>query len=165
MTIYEPPQRNAGILGGKFMERTRVLRPGSSLSDPSGPSYYDLKDLFVGNMIEVLSHRFVLLDADEYVFNYMEADPSRFKLSDKKVIVEKAGKIIKNLNASAREAFQGQIYKADPQGKGLADRRAIVDVAKTVFGNTFSDHELITLVREYETSVRKVDYKKLLNSF
>jgi len=28
MTIYEPPVRNSGIIGGKFLENTRVAKPG-----------------------------------------------------------------------------------------------------------------------------------------
>ena len=28
MTIYEPPVRNSGVIGGKFLEHTRVAKPG-----------------------------------------------------------------------------------------------------------------------------------------
>ena len=29
IAVFEPPQRNSGIIGGKFLERTRVqVRPG-----------------------------------------------------------------------------------------------------------------------------------------
>lgn len=51
------------------MERTRVLLPGSSLTDPQGPRYYDATDLRVGETVTVFAHQFVLLDADEYVFS------------------------------------------------------------------------------------------------
>lgn len=47
------------------MERTRVLLPSSSLSDPRGPQYYNAQDLYVGASVFVLGHRFILLDADE----------------------------------------------------------------------------------------------------
>ncbi|KAI8803222.1 hypothetical protein BJ742DRAFT_857699 [Cladochytrium replicatum] len=100
MTIYELPQRNAGTLGGKFMERTRVPKPGSSLSSPNGPSYYDAPDLFVGTTIEIFRHRFVLLDADEYVFNYMEQQPDVFVHSNVKLVVEKVRRWISELGSS-----------------------------------------------------------------
>jgi hypothetical protein len=71
ITIYEPPQRNAGILGGKFMERTRPLKPHSSLTDKK-PEYYEIKDFTIGNKVIVNKHVFEILDADEYALNYMK---------------------------------------------------------------------------------------------
>ncbi|KAK3580258.1 hypothetical protein CHS0354_012787 [Potamilus streckersoni] len=70
MTIYEPPVRNSGIIGGKFLERTRVAKPGCP---PDQPVYYGPQDLYIGAVIEVFRHRFIILNADEYVLNYMEA--------------------------------------------------------------------------------------------
>ena len=37
IVIYEPPVRNSGIIGGKFLERTRVAKPTSS---PENPIFY-----------------------------------------------------------------------------------------------------------------------------
>jgi hypothetical protein len=33
ISIHEPPQRNTGIIGGRFLERTRVSKPGKYLSE------------------------------------------------------------------------------------------------------------------------------------
>ncbi|KAI8924924.1 hypothetical protein BC831DRAFT_463157, partial [Entophlyctis helioformis] len=162
MTIYEPPQRNAGILGGKFMERTRVLRPGSSLSDPAGPSYYDIKDLYVGGKIDVLSHRFVLLDADEYVFNYMEADPARFRLSDIRGVMDKAQRVFKGLTPDAKDKLRAQIKMADAAGSGVVDRRVLLDIAKDYFSGALTEHEIVTVSRQFEQTVRKVSYNQLM---
>jgi hypothetical protein len=52
MSIYEPPVRNAGILGGKFMERAKVINP-ETLSSQDGPQYYAPKDLYIGAPLEV----------------------------------------------------------------------------------------------------------------
>ena len=67
--------RNAGILGGKFLERTRVTKPGSS---PDKPDFYRPQDFAVGATIHVFKHKFVITDADEYVLKYMEARASQF---------------------------------------------------------------------------------------
>ena len=67
--------RNAGIIGGKFLERTRPVKPGS---DPDKPSFYTPKDFAIGSTIEVFKHKFIIIDADEYVQKYMEARPSKF---------------------------------------------------------------------------------------
>lgn len=41
--VFEPHQRNSGIVGGKFLERQRVKRP-------DGIHYYNTSDLFVGEL-------------------------------------------------------------------------------------------------------------------
>ena len=37
--------------------------------------YYLAPDLYVGAMVDFNKHKFVLLDADEYAFRYMEEHP------------------------------------------------------------------------------------------
>ena len=75
VTIYEPPVRNSGIIGGKFLERTRVAKP---ISTPERPEFYGPADFSIGAVIEVFRHRFVITNADEYVLKYMEANSTQF---------------------------------------------------------------------------------------
>eukprot|EP00286_Rhodomonas_abbreviata_P008993 CAMPEP_0181342122 /NCGR_PEP_ID=MMETSP1101-20121128/30821_1 /TAXON_ID=46948 /ORGANISM="Rhodomonas abbreviata, Strain Caron Lab Isolate" /LENGTH=735 /DNA_ID=CAMNT_0023453537 /DNA_START=211 /DNA_END=2413 /DNA_ORIENTATION=+ len=75
LSIFEPPVKNSGRTGGKFMERCKVRRPGSS-------DYYSEADLYLGARIGVYSRRFVLVDADEFTIKYMEANPEVFPASD-----------------------------------------------------------------------------------
>jgi len=75
LTVYEPPVRNSGIIGGKFLERTRVAKPGSSLEKPA---YYGPQDFHIGAVIEIFKHRFVITNADEYVLKYMEDHKAQF---------------------------------------------------------------------------------------
>ena len=67
--------RNAGIIGGKFLERTRAVKPRSH---PDNPNYYMPQDFAIGSVIEVFKHKFIIIDADEYVLNYMEKRTSKF---------------------------------------------------------------------------------------
>lgn len=75
MTIYEPPVRNSGIIGGKFLERTRVAKPSSP---PDQPVFYGPQDFHIGAVIEIFRHRFVITNADEYVLKYMEDHREQF---------------------------------------------------------------------------------------
>ncbi|KAM9316086.1 EF-hand domain-containing protein 1 [Gastrophryne carolinensis] len=75
MSIFEPQIRNSGIIGGKFLEKTRVPKPGSSTDNPS---YYGPADFYIGSVVEVFSHRFIITDADEYVLNYIKAHRDQF---------------------------------------------------------------------------------------
>ncbi|XP_052763597.1 EF-hand domain-containing protein 1-like [Mya arenaria] len=78
MTIYEPPVRNSGIIGGKFLERTRVAKPNCP---PDQPMFYGPQDFYIGAVIEVFRHRFVITNADEYVLKFMEDNKDQFPSS------------------------------------------------------------------------------------
>ena len=67
--------RNSGVIGGKFLEPTRVSKPGSNLEHPV---FYTPQDLAVGACIDVFNHKFVITDTDRYVLKYMEARPDEF---------------------------------------------------------------------------------------
>ncbi|KAJ3350141.1 EF-hand domain-containing protein 1 [Allomyces javanicus] len=79
VSIYEPPQRNNGTLGGKFLEKTKVLFPGFSRQHPK---YYTASDFFVGGVVTMHAHTFQLLDADEAVYTYMEANSDKYPVAD-----------------------------------------------------------------------------------
>lgn len=49
ISIFEPPVRNSGIIGGKYLGRTKVVKPGSSMENPV---YYGPSDFFIGAVIE-----------------------------------------------------------------------------------------------------------------
>jgi hypothetical protein len=59
MSIHEPPQRNLGIVTGKFLER------GVHLNQVTG-NLFKPEDLSPGKIIRVLNHEFETLDTDEY---------------------------------------------------------------------------------------------------
>lgn len=61
-----------GVLGGKFLERGRVKKPGQELFKSQLSQYFTAQDLYVGATLCLNSINFQLLDADEYTFKYME---------------------------------------------------------------------------------------------
>uniref|UniRef100_A0A673TX02 EF-hand domain-containing protein 1 n=1 Tax=Suricata suricatta TaxID=37032 RepID=A0A673TX02_SURSU len=75
ITIFEPPVRNSGIIAGKYLGRTKVLKPSSSVENPI---YYGPTDFFIGAVIEVFGRRFVILDTDDYVLKYMESNAAQY---------------------------------------------------------------------------------------
>jgi len=75
LSIYEPPIRNSGFVGGKYLDRCRVARPGSR---PESPTYYGPQDLYIGAVVDVFRKRFVITDADYYVLKYIEEHEHQF---------------------------------------------------------------------------------------
>ncbi|KAL4630454.1 EF-hand domain-containing protein 1 [Arapaima gigas] len=70
ISIFEKPTRNSGIISGKFLEKTRVPKPTSTVDNPE---YYSPGDFAIGATVEVFGHHFVLIDADLYVLKYLES--------------------------------------------------------------------------------------------
>jgi len=62
----------AGILGGKFLERAKVKKPDQPSSASEAPRYYSAWDLYIGATVDLNRHKFILVDADEYAYNFME---------------------------------------------------------------------------------------------
>jgi len=75
VTVYEPPIKNSGVVGGKFLEKTRVAKPGST---PEKPQFYGPQDFSVGSVVHVFRHRFLITNADAFVLSYMEQHPQQF---------------------------------------------------------------------------------------
>ena len=75
ITIIEQSVPNSGITGGKFLSSRRLWRPDCN---PNRPDYYTAKDLFIGALLKIFSHRFVITSTDLYVYRYMQSHPELF---------------------------------------------------------------------------------------
>jgi len=69
IAIQEIQQRNSGLPAGRFLEYSRIPKPGSSAS---APEWYEINDLKIGNIIIAFSHRFEIIGCDLHVLNWIE---------------------------------------------------------------------------------------------
>jgi len=134
--VYEPPARNSGFMGGKFMERSRVKAPGSD-------SFYKPGNMFVGSVMEFRKHRFVLIEADEYTLNYMEN--KKFPSSDVTEIVNKLKTKFREQSVLIRDTFR----KFDKDHSGSLNMAEFRDILRK-FNFEVSDQELITIMRKFD---------------
>jgi hypothetical protein len=65
--ISEPPVRNSGHKGGTFLSRTKL----SLTAGGHGSAGLQIKQCYVGASVQIFSHHFKLLDADDYTMRYM----------------------------------------------------------------------------------------------
>lgn len=111
LAIFEPPLKNSGVVGGKYLERRQVTNPSSTrwiITNDSGldalispqeasqcRAFEQLKDmphypcrlitdldLHVGAIIPILQRNFELLDADEFTLQYMENNRQVYVMAD-----------------------------------------------------------------------------------
>ncbi|KAF0292157.1 EF-hand domain-containing protein 1 [Amphibalanus amphitrite] len=73
ISIYERVLRNSGVIGGKFLHRRRVDKPESTKEHPV---YFTLRDFCIGATLQIYNHRFQIVNADQFVLKFLEANPA-----------------------------------------------------------------------------------------
>ncbi|CAN0207995.1 unnamed protein product [Lampetra fluviatilis] len=86
VSIYEPPVRNSGIVGGKVLEKTRISKPGTSTESPE---YYGPADFAIGATIHAFGHRYIITDADKYVLKFLKENAAMIPQSTLKTFQQK----------------------------------------------------------------------------
>ncbi|ORX56052.1 hypothetical protein BCR36DRAFT_346610 [Piromyces finnis] len=181
ISIYEPMQRNsgitsgyfakvfkktAGIVGGKYLESNYVKKPSKKEEEekeedifnsqqPAEPiEYYTSKDLYVGAVLNINSQIFTLIDADEFVFNYMECKKDEYPMSNFELIIPKIKGI---LSAEDKERLK-QMF---PTTKNIK-REEFIGIITPLFQKYLNPHEIITLSRSCEDNDQKVNIDKVI---
>jgi len=72
IAIQEIQSRNSGLSAGRFLEYSRIPKPGSSINSPV---YYGVNDFAINNTIIAFSHRFKITGCDLHVLKWIEAHP------------------------------------------------------------------------------------------
>ncbi|NXU11158.1 EFHC1 protein, partial [Pardalotus punctatus] len=187
ISIYEPPVRNSGIPGGKYLKRTRVTKPGST---PENPIYYEPSDFTIGSTIEVFGHRFIITDTDEYVLNYLENNSESFPAATlqsirdhfrpRHTVVETASsgvpkkdlddlimevqKELKLLDPFNTKKFHEEFHHFDKEGSGFLDKTRFLNICDRFHVPT-STILLKKLIDYCSCGEDKVNYRDFLLSF
>lgn len=160
LLVYEPPIRNSGIEGGKFLERQQIKKPNQPRYPTNQSEVYTHKDLHVGAVVCFNSFQFYLYDADEYCYKFMENNPSMFPQSNIQNIKNRLFSQIASRNSNEVQAIFKQY---DQQGRGHVAFETFYSLIKNHFANLFTEQEIITLCRHYaHKKVEEYDFQSLI---
>mmetsp|Transcript_135835 Transcript_135835/g.240149 ORF Transcript_135835/g.240149 Transcript_135835/m.240149 type:complete len:755 (+) Transcript_135835:111-2375(+) len=138
LSIHEPPQRNLGIVTGKFLEK------GIHMNQESG-NLFAPSDLLPGKVIKVFNHLFEMLDMDEYTKNYF-ADPSASnKNFDLAVVMEKLRESMRQQFPLVRDIFR----RFDSDHDGVLTLREFKK-ALAKFGFLLTDEEVAVIMQHFD---------------
>jgi hypothetical protein len=132
IAIREPPVKNSGVMGGNFLRRQAVKLETGCFVAP--------KDMYVGNIVNIVGHRFYLLNADEFTYRLMECDDGAFPFSDfsrLQVILASKQNEIKSYFITYYE------------GMGMMDQDGLAKCCKSL-GLEFNTQELLTIWRKLD---------------
>jgi hypothetical protein len=150
--VQEPPIRNSGFVGGVFLSRRKIKRPdGDMLSE---------KEFFIGAAVQILKHRFLILDANDGTLKYMEQYPHHYVRAD---FYHCLDKLIPTLRADA-ESGALEVAFADKASSGGGEYIDQAGIAAVLDGYGLLSNADSSLVSEHEvlTMLRKAGDKKTL---
>ena len=149
--IFEPPQRNSGIVGGKFLERQKV-------KDPFGDFYTKL-DMTLGNNIIIYSRAFKLESADEYTLSYMEKHVDLYPESNFALI---AARLKSEFTGDKMDALKSALIDLDGAGTGMVGIADLMRIANQ--GGKLTLQEATTMCRTLSKSADTVEVASFLSA-
>ncbi|NXH20112.1 EFHC2 protein, partial [Bucco capensis] len=152
IAVFEHIQQNTGFLGGKFLERGRIKKPGQELFKSEPSECFKAQDLFIGARVCFHGHNFLLVDADEYTLNYMEKHANEFPVANIGVILKKLKDITEPHLREVRQRFAA----TDPEHTKVIEYDCFRNLIDSITNGAFSEHEILTLGRCYSV---KDDYE------
>jgi len=153
VAIHEPPQRNLGIVTGKF------LKNGIHCNEAT-KKLFTPKDLLPGQMPTVLSHNFIMLDMDEYTRKWFKAKEESMPMKDEpanlNVVLEKLRESIRQQMQPMKDSFR----------KFDVDRNGVLcyfefDRVLQKYSFVLSPEETLMIMKQFDTNGNgQVDYNE-----
>ena len=162
MQVSVLPDNGSGIKPGKFLEKARMKKPKKFQSDDPAlhSTYYTAQDIYVGAILEINSHTFLITTADDYVFDFMEREEFReqFAHSNIRVVLNKVAARV----GEQFKAMMARFMRDDPSDVGLCSESVFRTVVDQFVGFDLSEHEIITLIRRYRKvhKIKSADEEK-----
>jgi len=145
IAIREPPIRNSGVMGGNFLRRQVIKKHDGTKYGPG--------DMYVGNIVDFVSHRFILLNADEYTYRLMENDERTFPYSNFSRLHEQLARAVDSIK---------QYFVARYSGDGLIDMSDFSACCDNV-GLYLNKQEVLTLWRKLDKKNKgRISFTKVL---
>ncbi|XP_072253820.1 EF-hand domain-containing family member C2 [Leuresthes tenuis] len=142
MSVFEQPQRNSGVLGGKFLERCRVRKPGQELFNSETSEYFTAQDLYIGATLCLNGKNFHLVDADDYALSYMEQHAEEFPKANTGNILSK----LRSIPEGKRSEIRKFLNLSDPTSTGFIPYESFRSLLMGLDCG-LSEHEVLVLGR------------------
>jgi len=99
LSIHEPPQRNLGIVTGRFLEKAVHMNQLTG-------QLFKPEDLVPGNIVKVYNHEFEMLDMDEYTRKLFDDPSAHYKAYEIQAVLEKLRESMRQQFPLVRDIFR-----------------------------------------------------------
>jgi Ca2+-binding EF-hand superfamily protein len=140
MSIHEPPQRNLGIITGKFLEK------GVHLNQKTG-RLFEPSDCLPGNIVQVFNSEFEMLEMDEYTRKYLTVPDSAGAVKyDMVSMLERIREAMRQQGPTVKEIFR----RFDKDHNGVITIEEMKEACQK-FALQMSDEEVSAIMRHFDT--------------
>jgi hypothetical protein len=153
--VFEVVDRNAGIVGGKFLERRKYKNPYSD-------QWYDDHDFAIGRTIVLQNSRFYLTKADEYTHKYMESRPQTFPEANVPTVIRKIN--AKESIYGSRQAFLIELLRRIDGRLGKLVPFKVFVLAIRDLGINLTLQEEASLLRAWDKGEFKINIEEVYNT-
>lgn len=138
LSIHEPPQRNLGIMTGKYLEKSVHLNQMTG-------KLFKPQDMYPGAIVKVYNREFEILDMDEYTRAYIE-DPSSGPKFDLVAVLEKVRENMRQQFPLVRDVFR----RFDDDHDGVL---TVLEFKKALekWGFKMSDEEIFIVMKHFDS--------------
>ncbi|XP_057707390.1 EF-hand domain-containing family member C2 [Corythoichthys intestinalis] len=173
ISVFERTQKNSGVLGGMFLARGRIKKPGQELFKSEPSEYFAAQDLHVGAILDLNNRLFQLLDADEYTFKYLEQHAEQFPkanigsiLAKLRLIPEEKQREIRNVLTLSDPTNTGFVTFDSFRSLLMASECGLSEHEVLVLGRSFSEHQqpemdLALMLAVAQDVLKKKDFDQL----
>lgn len=140
ITVQELFKHNSGRREGCFLKSTLIPKPNTGRDNPE---YYTPRDFYVGAMINIFNHYFIINNVDLFVYRYIEANPEKFPLEVRDNIRDHL--VQQNLLSDDIRVEAKKI-----QGTGEAELQTIEPVEKA----SGRDNEIVQCVEHFQAQAK-----------
>jgi Ca2+-binding EF-hand superfamily protein len=139
MAIHEPPQRNLGIITGKFLEKAVHLNQKTG-------RLFEPKDCLPGNIIQVMNWEFEMMEMDEFTRKCLSEELSGSATYDLPAVLEKLREAMRQQGPNVMTIFR----KFDKDHNGVITVEEMREALQK-FAFQMSDEECTTIMRHFDT--------------
>jgi len=138
LSIHEPPQRNSGIVTGKFLEK------GTHANGVNG-KLFSQQDLYPGAIIEVYNQQFEIVGTDEYTSKYFR-NSDQPREYDIDAVLEKVREVMRQKFPLVRDVFR----KFDLDHNGVMTQNEFREAFRGL-NIHLAKHDLLAIMRHFDT--------------
>lgn len=140
LSIHEPPQRNLGIVTGKFLEKSVHLNMVTG-------NLFTPEDLYPGAHIEVHGRRFELLDCDDFTRKWYSGEDGKSNRLDLGAVLEKIRESMRQQFPLVRDVFR----KFDGDKDGVLTQAEFKQVLEKFSFVNLSDEEVLIVMKYFDS--------------
>eukprot|EP00929_Paragymnodinium_shiwhaense_P075597 TRINITY_DN3866_c0_g2_i1.p1 TRINITY_DN3866_c0_g2~~TRINITY_DN3866_c0_g2_i1.p1 ORF type:complete len:750 (+),score=214.58 TRINITY_DN3866_c0_g2_i1:92-2341(+) len=138
LSIHEPPQRNIGIVTGRYLEKAVHLNQVTG-------KLFRPQDFYPGAIVKVYNREFEIVDMDEYTRKYIEGNELRSKY-DLQAVLEKLREGMRQQYPLARDIFR----KFDADSDGVLTAPEFKQLLEK-YGFQLTDEEIFIIMKHFDS--------------